>query len=53
MQVALTWLLQRSENILLISGTSSLRHLQENQAAAELVLPEASVSKLNSVATKN
>ena len=36
MQVALAWLLQRSPNILLIPGTSSLAHLRENLAAAEL-----------------
>jgi aryl-alcohol dehydrogenase-like predicted oxidoreductase len=40
MQVALAWLLQRSPNILLIPGTSSLAHLRENLAAAELELPE-------------
>lgn len=34
MQVALAWLLQRSPNILLIPGTSSLQHLQENLALA-------------------
>jgi aryl-alcohol dehydrogenase-like predicted oxidoreductase len=33
MQVALAWLLQRSPNILLIPGTSSLQHLHENLAA--------------------
>ena len=38
MQVALAWLLQRSPNILLIPGTSSVAHLRENLAAAELVL---------------
>lgn len=38
MQVALAWLLQRSPNILLIPGTSSVGHLRENLAAAELVL---------------
>ena len=36
MQVALAWLLQRSPNILLIPGTSSVAHLRENLAAAEL-----------------
>jgi len=40
MQVALAWLLQRSPNILLISGTSSVGHLRENLAAASLELPE-------------
>jgi aryl-alcohol dehydrogenase-like predicted oxidoreductase len=39
MQVALAWLLQRSANILLIPGTSSVGHLRENLAAADLVLP--------------
>jgi pyridoxine 4-dehydrogenase len=40
MQVALAWLLQRSPNILLIPGTSSLRHLHENLSAGELELSE-------------
>jgi aryl-alcohol dehydrogenase-like predicted oxidoreductase len=40
MQVALAWLLRRSPNILLIPGTSSVAHLQENLAAGALVLPE-------------
>src|SRR5438552_3858306 len=39
MQVALAWLLQRSPNILLIPGTSSLEHLRENLEAAALKLP--------------
>ncbi|MFC7053045.1 aldo/keto reductase family oxidoreductase [Hansschlegelia quercus] len=39
MQVALAWLIARSPNILLIPGTSSLGHLKENLAAAELALP--------------
>ncbi len=39
MQVALAWLLRRSFNILLIPGTSSVIHLRENLAAAELELP--------------
>jgi pyridoxine 4-dehydrogenase len=39
MQVALAWLLQRSPNLLLIPGTSSVTHLRENMAAAGLVLP--------------
>jgi aryl-alcohol dehydrogenase-like predicted oxidoreductase len=37
-QVALAWLLQRSPNVLLIPGTSSLGHLQENLASTELAL---------------
>jgi len=39
MQVALAWLLQRSPNILLICGTSSVEHLRENLKAASLQLP--------------
>lgn len=49
MQVALAWLLHRSENILLIPGTSSLGHLRENLAAAEIVLPGAVVERLDAV----
>jgi pyridoxine 4-dehydrogenase len=49
MQVALAWLLARAPNILLIPGTSSLAHLRENLAAAELVLPEAALSELNEI----
>ena len=40
MQVALAWLLRRAPHILLIPGTSSLTHLRENLAAAELNLPD-------------
>lgn len=49
MQVALAWLLQRSANILLIPGTSSLQHLEENLAAATLTLPAAALSTLNNL----
>ena len=49
MQVALAWLLRRSPNILLIPGTSSVAHLRENLAAAELELPEDAMVKLNGV----
>ncbi len=52
LQVALAWLLQRSPNILLIPGTSSMVHLQENLAAAQLVLPEESVNNLNRIASE-
>ena len=51
MQVALAWLLRRSPNILLIPGTSSLAHLRENLASAELVLPDDAVDELESVAS--
>jgi pyridoxine 4-dehydrogenase len=50
MQVALAWLLHRAPNILLIPGTSSLAHLRENLAEAELNLPDEAVNQLNSVA---
>jgi aryl-alcohol dehydrogenase-like predicted oxidoreductase len=49
MQVALAWLLQRSPNILLIPGTSSIEHLRENVRAAELRLPRDAVARLDSV----
>jgi pyridoxine 4-dehydrogenase len=52
MQVALAWLLQRSPNILLIPGTSSLTHLRENLAAAALKLPSDAIAQLNRVAQK-
>jgi pyridoxine 4-dehydrogenase len=50
MAVALAWLLQRSPNILLIPGTSSVAHLRENVAGAGLTLPEDALSALNRVA---
>jgi pyridoxine 4-dehydrogenase len=49
MQVALAWLLQRSPNILLIPGTSSLAHLKENLAVAQLKLPSDAIAKLNAM----
>ena len=51
MQVALAWLLQRSPNILLIPGTSSVAHLRENLAAAGLHLPADAVAALDAIAT--
>jgi aryl-alcohol dehydrogenase-like predicted oxidoreductase len=50
MQVALAWLLQRSPNILLIPGTSSVGHLRENLAAAELELTGEAVAALDRIA---
>jgi len=50
MQVALAWLLQRAPNILLIPGTSSLKHLRENLAAAEITLPPDTIAELDGVA---
>jgi aryl-alcohol dehydrogenase-like predicted oxidoreductase len=49
MQVALAWLLQRSPNILLIPGTSSVGHLRENLNAATLKLPPKVVADLDSI----
>ena len=49
MQVALAWLLQRSPNILLIPGTSSLAHLRENLQAATLQLPAEMVADLDAI----
>ncbi len=50
MQVALAWLLQRAPNILLIPGTSSLAHLEQNIAAADLKLPDDAVAELDRIA---
>jgi pyridoxine 4-dehydrogenase len=50
MAVALAWLLQRSENILLIPGTSSVAHLRENVAGAALTLPEQALNELDAIA---
>ena len=47
MQVALAWLLRRAPNILLIPGTSSLAHLRENLAAADLKLSDEVMARLN------
>jgi len=52
MQVALAWLLHRAANILLIPGTSSLAHLRENLAAADLVLPDEVLTRLNAIGRK-
>jgi aryl-alcohol dehydrogenase-like predicted oxidoreductase len=49
MQVALAWLLHRSPNILLIPGTSSVAHLRENLAAAQLTLSPQSVAELDGI----
>ncbi|MFG1805565.1 oxidoreductase [Streptomyces sp. NPDC049040] len=48
-QTALAWLLQRSPATVLIPGTSSVAHLRENLAAADLVLPADAVAELNAV----
>jgi pyridoxine 4-dehydrogenase len=50
MGVALAWLLQRSPNILLIPGTSSVEHLRENVAGAGIELPEEELAELDGIA---
>lgn len=50
MQAALAWLLQRSPNILLIPGTSSVKHLHQNLAVADIILPEDAVAALDGIA---
>jgi aryl-alcohol dehydrogenase-like predicted oxidoreductase len=52
MQVALAWLLQRSPNVLLIPGTSSLGHLEENLRAADLAVPTDALAELNGIAAE-
>jgi pyridoxine 4-dehydrogenase len=49
--VALAWLLHRSPNILLIPGTSSVAHLRENVAAADLRLPQDALAELDAIAS--
>jgi pyridoxine 4-dehydrogenase len=49
--VALAWLLQRSPNILLIPGTSSVAHLRDNVAAAGFTLPADAVAELDAIGT--
>jgi aryl-alcohol dehydrogenase-like predicted oxidoreductase len=49
MQVALAWLLRRAPNILLIPGTSSVAHLRENLAAADVELSDASMKALEGI----
>ena len=49
MQVALAWLLHRSSNILLIPGTSSVGHLHENLAAADLTLSADVLAELDTI----
>ncbi len=53
MQTALAWLLHRAPNILLIPGTSSLGHLHENLAAAELALPDEVLVRLSAIGTSD
>ncbi|RKT86276.1 hypothetical protein SAMN05421805_102172 [Saccharopolyspora antimicrobica] len=48
-QISLAWLLRRAENILLIPGTSSPEHLEENTAAVDVELSEADITALNAL----
>ena len=52
MAVALAWLLQRSPNILLIPGTSSIAHLRENVAGAALELPADALAELDAIGAR-
>ena len=49
MQVALAWLLQRSPNILLIPGTSSIGHLRENLSSVDIQLTPEAIAELESI----
>jgi aryl-alcohol dehydrogenase-like predicted oxidoreductase len=51
MQVALAWLLQRSPNLVLIPGTSSVEHLRQNLQAASLALPAEAARRLDAMAS--
>jgi pyridoxine 4-dehydrogenase len=53
MQVALAWLLRRAPNILLIPGTSSVKHLRENLSVANLNLPIGKMAVLDRIATES
>ena len=46
-QVGLAWLLRRADNILLIPGTSSLTHLEENLAVSDVTLSDADLAELD------
>lgn len=51
-QVALAWLLRRSNNILLIPGTSRVQHLHENLSSASLELPQSALERLKKLEVK-
>jgi len=51
-QVALNWLLNHSDNILLIPGTSSIAHLEENMQAISLELTDDDIRDLNSISAQ-
>ncbi|MFD4433645.1 aldo/keto reductase, partial [Nocardia sp. NPDC058497] len=47
--VTLAWLLQRSPSMVLIPGTSSVTHLRENVAAADLQLPAEAIAEIDAI----
>ncbi len=49
-QIALSWLLHRADNILLIPGTSSIEHLEENMQVGRIALSDDDMATLNSIA---
>jgi pyridoxine 4-dehydrogenase len=49
MQVALAWLLHRAPNILVIPGTSSIKHFRENLEASKLQLPSDAIAALDAI----
>ena len=53
MQVALAWLLQRSPNLLLIPGTSSVKHLRENLKATTLQIPSSVLAQFNALSRQS
>ena len=53
MQLALAWLLQRSPNILVIPGTSSLKHLRENLGVATMHVPADILADLNAITSQD
>jgi pyridoxine 4-dehydrogenase len=53
MQIALAWLLHRSPNVLLIPGTSSVAHLRENLAAADVTLLPNTLTELDGIVSEN
>jgi aryl-alcohol dehydrogenase-like predicted oxidoreductase len=48
-QIALSWLLHHADNILLIPGTSKVKHLEENVKAASIALSEEDMSELEKI----
>ncbi|WP_321947430.1 aldo/keto reductase family oxidoreductase [Paraburkholderia sp. J10-1] len=53
MALALAWLLRRSPNILLIPGTSTLSHLRENVAAAQIDLDDEVLTELDAIGSSD